>query len=128
MNLSSILGNTRRSDISFFSSGRIDITSHIVNALGIRKGDVLDIMHGDGEFYLYVAVNADDISCGRHQAQCYPSKQGAKHFRAYSRRLCSVMLRECGGDRRVSLAAGAIAYINGHKAIHIITRKIISGQ
>lgn len=126
MNLSSILGNTRRHDISMFSNGRIDITSGIANALGIREGDVIDIMHGDGEFYIYVAVTASSTSCGRHQARCYPSKRGARHFRAYSRRLCAAMLQECRCSKRVDLAAGATVCINGHTAMHLITRRPIS--
>ncbi len=56
MNARSILGNTRRADISFYSSGKIDITSRIANALGMVDGDVIDIMMWKGEFYLYVSL------------------------------------------------------------------------
>ncbi len=124
MNVRSILGNTRRADISFYSSGKIDITSRIANALGMVDGDVIDIMTGKGEFYLYVSVHAFDI-CGRHEAQCFPSKRGGRHFRTWCRRLCSAILSECSETTRVSLAAGEVVEINGHKAITIITRNII---
>lgn len=124
MNVRSILGNTRRADISFYSSGKIDITSRITNALGIVDGDVIDIMMSKGEYYLYVSVHASDI-CGRHEAQCYPSKRGGRHFRAWCRRLCSVILSECSETTRVSLAAGEVVVMNGYKAITIITRNII---
>ena len=44
MTTQSILGNTRRSDISFSPNGKIDISSRIVKALGMEKGDVIDMM------------------------------------------------------------------------------------
>lgn len=133
-NATSILGNTRRADISFHPSGKIDITSRITNALGMVDGDVIDIMKCKGEFYLYVSVRASDI-CGRHEAQCFPSKRGGRHFRTWCRRLCSAILSECSPPRsdslpcnkpaRVCLAAGEVVELNGHKAITIITRNII---
>lgn len=134
MNARSILGNTRRADISFYSSGKIDITSRIANALGMIDGDVIDIMMWKGEFYLYVSLHASDI-CGRHEAQCFPSKRGGRHFRTWCRRLCSAIISECGVNvtdalhgketSRVSFAAGEVAEVHGRKAITIITRNII---
>lgn len=124
MTIKSILGNTRRADISFFSSGRIDITSRIADALCLQEGDVIDIMNEDREFYLYIRIRAAD-TCGRHEACCYPSKRGGRHFRTYCRRLSSAILKECGQSYRANLAAGTIVDINGTKAIHIITRNSI---
>ena len=134
MNARSILGNTRRADISFYSSGKIDITSRIANALGMVDGDVIDIMMWKGEFYLYVSLHASDI-CGRHEAQCFPSKRVGRQFRTWCRRLCSAIISECGVNvtdalhgketSRVSFAAGEVAEVHGRKAITIITRNII---
>lgn len=124
MNIKSILGNTRRADISFHSSGKIDISSRIVKALGMVDGDVIDIMAGKGEFYLYVSLHASDI-CGRHEAQCHSSMRGCRHFRTWCRRLCSAILSECGGAKRVGFAAGEVVEINGRKTIAIITKNII---
>lgn len=133
-NVRSILGNTRRADISFYSSGKIDITSRIANALGMVDGDVIDIMTWKGEFYLYISIQAADI-CGRHETQCHPSKRGSRHFRTWCRRLCSAILSECGVNIAgslpcketscVSFAAGDALDVNGHKAVPIITRNII---
>ena len=43
MTAHSILGNTRRADISFWTSGKIDIASRVVRALRMEPGDVIDI-------------------------------------------------------------------------------------
>lgn len=122
MTTQSILGNTRRPDISFFASGKIDITSRIVKALDMAEGDVIDVMVGNGEYYFYVSSHSS-IVCGRHEAQCYPSKHGSRHFRAYSRRLCAAMLKASGFNLRASFAAGEVVDVNGRKAIPIIIRK-----
>ncbi len=124
MNLRSILGNTRRADISFHSDGKIDITSRVANALGMADGDVVDIMTGKGEFYLYVSVRASDTR-GRHEAECHPTKRGSRHFRTYCRRLSAAVLAQCGGVQHASFAAGETVEADGHKAVAIITRNII---
>lgn len=121
MNTRSILGNTRLPDISFHSSGKIDITSRIVKALGMEAGDIIDIMVDKSEYYLYVSAHASEV-CGRHEAQCYPSKRNALHFRTYSRRLTSAILRLAGISTRASFPAGEVIEVEGRKAIPIITR------
>ncbi len=125
MNLHSLLGNTRRADISFHSSGKIDITSRIVKALGIESGDVIDIMAGNGEYYLYVASHASE-ACGRHEARCYPTKSGSRYFRSYCRRLCSAILKEIGVVTQASFPAGDVLEVNGRKVIPIVTRNNIA--
>jgi hypothetical protein len=83
---------TRRPDISFFRSGKIDITSRVARLLAITPGDVLDIAVEDGEYYLFVRVRSGR-AMGRHQAVCIPTKHGARNFRAYSVGLSAAMLR-----------------------------------
>lgn len=121
MTVKSILENTRCADISFFSSGKIDITSRVVKALSMQSGDVIDIMCAGKEFYLYVSQHSSEI-LGRHTARCYPTKHGSNHFRGYSRKLCEAILKECGAQNRANLAAGSMMEINGYTAIALITR------
>lgn len=122
MNIRSILGNTRRSDISFSPNGKIDISSRIVKALGMGKGDVIDIMVEGGEYYLYVSIRAS-AAFGRHEARCYPTQRGSRHFRTYCRRLCTSILSAAGTNGYARFAAGDPLMVNGRKAIPIITRK-----
>ena len=94
--MTSLLQNTRRPDVSFYSSGRIDITARIARALGINPGDVINIDTDGNEYILYVCHRAEQLT-GQHEAQCYPTKRG-KHrnnnYRCHSRQLCRAITRE----------------------------------
>lgn len=122
--MTSILGNTRRADIKFHHSGRIDITAGIARQLSLRKGDVLDIVIHRGEYYLVVRLKAE-LAIGRHEAQCFPTNIKAKHcdtLRAYSKRLCEAILRVTGGAE-AHLPAGLPEAIEPYgTAIPLITR------
>ena len=63
--MQSILGNTRKADITFYASGRIDISARVAKHLQLSRGDVLDIMIDQDEFYLYVRLRSPN---GRHEA------------------------------------------------------------
>lgn len=102
--MQSILGNTRKADIIFYASGRIDITSHIAKQLQLSRGDVLDIMDEKGELYLYVKYHAP--SNGRHEACVFPSNRQGKHFRASSKRLCTAVLKASGVADKARLCVG----------------------
>ena len=56
--MQSILGNTRKADITFYASGRIDISARVAKHLQLSRGDVLDIMIDQDEFYLYVRLRS----------------------------------------------------------------------
>lgn len=120
-----ILGQTRRSDISFHLSGKIELSSRIVRALGISPGDVIDIMTSNAEFYLFVALRAAS-ACGRHEAACYPSNRSGRHYRASSVRLCRAILARIPNDGHARFPAGDPTEINGIKAIPIITKRSLS--
>lgn len=90
--MKSLLQSTRRPDITFHSSGRIDITARLVRMLGIGRGDVIDVKTDGMEYILYVRHRASDIS-GAYEAQCYPTNNGRTHnFRCHSRRLCRALI------------------------------------
>lgn len=90
--MTSILGNTRKPDVSFYRNGRIDITARVVKALGIEKGDVIDVAMDGDEYLLYVAHKGKDVA-GAHEARCYPSNVRNTHnYRCHSKRLCEAMV------------------------------------
>lgn len=102
--MESILRSTRRPDVTFYQSGRIDICARVAKILHLEDGDVIDIGLQDGEYYLYVRAKSDKL-IGRHEAQCFASKKRSRNFRAYSRRLSNAILR-CMNTSKARVPAG----------------------
>lgn len=121
--MESILGNTRKADIAFYSSGRIDITSHIAKQLHLSRGDVLDIMSENGELYLYVRYRSP--TGGRHEACVFPSNRQGKHFRASSKRLCSAILDVSGVTDKARLCVGEPKESQCHGTLLPIITKLL---
>lgn len=118
--MTTLLPSTRRPEITFHRSGRIDISSRVVKALGIADGDVLNIINKDSEFFLYVAVPAHKVN-GCHSLMCHPSKKGGRHMRTWSRKICDFILKHCCNTSVAALPVGEIVNISCFKAIQIIT-------
>ena len=55
--MQSILGNTRKADITFYASGRIDISARVAKHLQLSRGDVLDIMIHQADFVQQFSKN-----------------------------------------------------------------------
>lgn len=122
--MKSILGNTRKADIIFNASGKIDITARVAKTLELQPGDVVDIMHSNEEFYLYIKHHAPVD--GRHDGTAIQTNQRGNHFRVQSKALCTAILQECKADKKVKLRVGeTVALADGEKAISIITRNIL---
>lgn len=120
--MDSIIGNTRRPDITFYPSGRIDITSYISRLLDLHDGDVVDVGCMGKEFYLYKRFSNDDI-VGRHEGRCFASNKGGRNLRLNSIRLCNAILAECNTSCKVQLAVGEPVVIeNIGLVVPLITR------
>ena len=102
--MQSILGNSRKPDIVFSSSGRIDITTNVARHLHLQRGDVVDILYDRGEYYLYVKHHAP--VGGRHEAMVLPTNKRGNHYRAYSRKLCEAILEVSGVKDKARLCIG----------------------
>lgn len=105
--IKSISANTRKPDLTFYKSGRIDISAAVTKALALHKGDVIDIASDGIEYYIYAKYRAATV-VGRHRGRCFPSKQGKRksnNMRAHSVALTSVVLRIHHADV-VSLPVG----------------------
>lgn len=123
--MQSLLGNTRKADIIFYSSGRIDITARVVKALDLQPGDVIDVMCGKGEFYLYRKYPAPTV--GRHEGTAFPTNRKGNHFRVQSKALCAAILQECGVSDKAKLCVGASVSITDQKnALPIITKNVLT--
>ncbi len=122
--MQSILGNTRRADIIFNSSGRIDITARVAKSLDLQHGDVIDIMLAEGEWYLYVKHRTPKV--GRHEGMVFRSNKKGHHCRAYSKTLCNAVLSECKVSDKVKLCVGKPVSLSYHgAALPIIIKYIL---
>lgn len=93
--MTSILEQTRRPDVTFYPSGRIDIVARIAKLLDIHHGDVIDIAVNGCEYQLYVKFRG---GCGNHEATVRSSKNNGRNLRCYSKRLCDAMMRTQNSD------------------------------
>lgn len=103
--MQSILGNTRKADITFHASGRICISARVSKLLGLTHGDVIDIMESSVEIYLYVKHRAPVV--GRHEGMVFRSNKNGNHCVASSSRICAFVLRQCGNIDKARLCCGA---------------------
>ena len=124
--MQSILGNTRKTDLTFHANGRIDISAHVSKALSIRQGDVIDMLQGEEEIYLYVKYHAPLV--GRHEAACFSTHTRSRHFRAWSQKLCRFIIRAGGSSlNKVRLGVGSpVELPNIGIALPIIYRHILN--
>ena len=106
--MKSLLGINRRPAVSFHADGHFDLTARVIRALNVNPGDVIDILIDGLEYYLYVAFHSDNPSCGRFEAQIFPSSKRGKHFRGYSKRLCKAILDISGADKKAALPCGEL--------------------
>ena len=102
--MQSILGNTRKADITFHRGGRINISARVSKSLALAHGDVIDIMVGAVETYLYVKHRAPVV--GKHEGMAFRSNKNGHHFAVSSITLCRYIMQKCGGGDKVRLCCG----------------------
>ena len=120
--MESLIGNnSRRPDITFHANGRIDITARISRWLGVEDGDVIDIIHDNGEYFLTIREKHDDIM-GKHEAQCWASNKQGRNYRAYSSKLCNAIIKMTGHHDCAKLPAGEMTTIGNAKAVTLIVK------
>lgn len=122
--MQSILGNTRKADITFHASGRICISARVSKLLSLANGDVIDIMEGGCETYLYVKLRAPLI--GRHEGMVFRSNKNGHHCVASSITLCRYIMSRCGGGDKVRLRCGTPVELQHYgTALPIIIKYIL---
>lgn len=100
----SVVGKSRKCDLSFYKSGRIDISASISKTLGLHGGEVIDILcDKEKGLFLYVKVRNPN---GKHKACVYRSNRHGCCFRANCRTITDAVLQECVVDDVARLAVG----------------------
>lgn len=115
------MSNSRKHDISFHSSGKIEISAHIAKKLSLAPGDVIDIAHEDGEWYLYVKLRSGSYS-GRHDGRVWATANGKGTFRTWSKALANAVLHKAGNGERLRCPCGSEIERNNQIYIIIIYR------
>lgn len=119
--MTSLLGRTRKHDITFHQSGKISISKRIISLLQLHEGDVIDVMHHQGEYYLY--VKRKETIAGANRVTIRKAKENHNHFRAYSTTLTSAMRKACGATGDARLCTGnLVALPNIGNVVPIITK------
>ena len=120
--MKSILQNSRKHDMSFHASGRIDISAHVARRLSLAPGDVIDIVQESGELYLCVRLRAGSYA-GRHDGKVYATAHREKGtFRTWSRALASAVLERVGDTAVFRCPCGDDFERDGKTYITIIYR------
>ncbi len=120
--MKSILLNSRKHDISFHASGKIDISAHIARQLSLAPGDVIDFVHESGELYIYVKLRAGNY-VGRHDGRVWATAHGKKGtFRTWSKAMVTAVLREAGVSGLLRCPCGMEVEHDNKKYITIIYR------
>lgn len=117
--MKSILPNSRKHDISFHASGKIDISAHIARKLSLSTGDVIDIAQENGEWYLYVKLRSGNYA-GRHDGRVWATARGKGTFRTWSKALTHAVLTAAGASARLRCPCGSEIERNNIKYITII--------
>lgn len=119
--MKSLLPNSRKHDISFHASGKIDISAHIARKLSLAPGDVVDIVRESGELYLYVKLRAGNYA-GRHDGRVWATAHGKGTFRTWSRAMAAAVLQTAGATGTLRCPCGMEFERDNKKYITIIYR------
>lgn len=118
--MKSILPFSRKHDLSFFPSGRIDISAHIARQLLLAPGDVIDIALHGGEWYLYIKLRAGSY-VGRHEGRVWATANGKGTFRTCSQKLARAVIAAAGiATNCLRCPCGEAININNNTYITII--------
>lgn len=119
--MKSILPNSRKHDISFHASGKIDISAHVARKLSLAPGDVIDIARENSEWYLYVKLRSGSYA-GRYDGRVVATSRGKGTFRVWSKALTRAVLSATGADARLRCPCGLEMERDNVKYITIIYR------
>lgn len=121
--MKSLIGNTRRADVTFRRNGKIDLSSSVARSLSLEPGDGINILTDGDEYYLYVAHRSSDSNGLRYEARCFATSRKSNHFRSSSVRLCRAVLKACNQAEIANLAVGPLVeHTDGRKMLTLITR------
>lgn len=122
--MQNIIERTRRPDITFHKSGKIDITARVARILNLKQGDSINMAKDEnGELFLFAQQN----QIGRHHAKVYKTCKSL-NFRANSKLLYWSFIYTYDVEitaEKVSFFCGEPLTINNKTYLPIITKNPI---
>ena len=119
------MGNSRKSDLTFWRDGHIDICARVSKALDLKEGDVIDIAMDDGfgqEYYLYSRRHNTQVH-GRHEGTCRAvNGPRSRYLRANSKRLTRFVLQLMGHPDQAHVMCGEVTDTPLGRAMVIILK------
>lgn len=120
--MKSILPNSRKHDIVFHASGKIDISAHVARSLSLAPGDVIDIAQEADEWYIYVKLRSGSY-VGRHDGRVWSTAHGKGTFRACCKAMTTALLATAGAYEVLRCPCGMELARDNKKYITIIYRR-----
>lgn len=120
----SIICKSRVCDLTFYKSGRIDISASASKLLGLTGGEVIDVLcDSEDRFFLYVKVRNPN---GKYKATVYRSNKHGCCFRTNCKAMTTIIINACGATDVARLAV-ASPIINEHYGtlLPLITRLLL---
>ena len=127
MMIEKVLMKTKKADLTFFESGKINITAHVSRTLDLHAADAINIARvekGWTEYYLYVERRAGEM-LGHHEGVCAVTHGHGRNLRVFNCRLSRYILGLCHTDGPLGLSIGTPEQVEGlGLAVPIILRPI----
>ena len=109
--MKSVLENSRKSDLTFWRDGHIDICARVSKALDLKAGDVIDIAVDEGfqrEYYLYTRHTGGALN-GRHAGTCRAvNGPRSRYLRVNNKKLTRFVLRHTGEQEQAHVMCGEV--------------------
>lgn len=125
--MQNLLAHNRRHDLTFYASGRIDISSRIVNVLALQPGDVVSVAREADGLFFYIATKANDTAPHfSYSGRCFRHNKTSFSLRAQSTQLCNEVLKLTQCDNIARLPVGDPVHTPVGKAIPIIIHNVLN--
>ncbi|MCM1451465.1 MAG: hypothetical protein NC102_04360 [Clostridium sp.] len=101
-----ILGKSRRADVTFHKSGRIDVSGFAASRIGLRHGDAVNVATVNGRYYMYIACKGERM-LGSFNSVCRSTR--GHTLRAHNKALAQILIGDQG--EKADYASGTLIYV-----------------
>lgn len=114
-----LLRYSRRPDIVFYQSGRIQISTKVAKQIELNSGDVIGFCNDNGEYYLYRRAKNPP---GSHKCRVIRANVRTGSFIAHSHEITNIFFSICSGKTKLAIPCGEPIQTEKGITIPIITK------